>query len=99
MKCIYCGAKTMTIDSRDDTDGPIRRRRECPVCGKRFSTKEILADDYDKYLIWKQKKITMHDYDEFMAWKKKKEDHAKYLIQLEKQKEYNRQHKLQKEGA
>lgn len=42
MKCIFCGFEdTKVIDSRsfDNGDG-IRRRRECPECGKRFNTLE-----------------------------------------------------------
>ena len=42
MKCPYCGnSDTRVIDSRPADDGDsIRRRRECDVCGKRFTTYE-----------------------------------------------------------
>ena len=42
MKCPYCGKdNTRVIDSRPADDGDsIRRRRECDVCGKRFTTYE-----------------------------------------------------------
>jgi transcriptional repressor NrdR len=42
MRCIYCGsADSKVIDSRLASDNAeIRRRRECVVCGKRFSTHE-----------------------------------------------------------
>lgn len=42
MKCIYCQCEdTRVIDSRSINDGfGIRRRRECPECGKRFNTYE-----------------------------------------------------------
>lgn len=42
MKCPYCGRdNTRVIDSRPADDGDsIRRRRECDVCGRRFTTYE-----------------------------------------------------------
>ena len=42
MKCPYCGKdNTRVIDSRPaDDGGSIRRRRECDVCGRRFTTYE-----------------------------------------------------------
>jgi len=42
MECPYCGAiDTKVIDSRPySTDNSIRRRRECVVCCKRFTTYE-----------------------------------------------------------
>lgn len=44
MKCHFCGAEdTKVIDSRPTEDGrTIRRRRECIVCQRRFTT-------YEKY--------------------------------------------------
>ncbi len=40
MKCPYCSAKdTRVIDSRE-SDETVRRRRECPTCGQRFTTHE-----------------------------------------------------------
>jgi len=43
MKCLYCGFQdTKVIDSRTNEDvTSIRRRRECPKCGKRFTTFEV----------------------------------------------------------
>lgn len=43
MKCLYCGCEdTKVIDSRTNEDvTSIRRRRECPSCGKRFTTFEV----------------------------------------------------------
>jgi transcriptional regulator NrdR family protein len=38
MKCISCSGDTKVVDRRG-----VRRRRECVVCGKRFSTEEVLA--------------------------------------------------------
>lgn len=41
MKCPYCDSdKTRVIDTRHDASGNIRRRRECQVCERRFSTVE-----------------------------------------------------------
>ncbi|MGI5988788.1 MAG: transcriptional regulator NrdR [Lachnospiraceae bacterium] len=43
MNCPYCGAEdTKVIDSRPTEDGSIRRRRQCVVCGRRFTTYERL---------------------------------------------------------
>ncbi len=43
MKCLFCGfVDTKVIDSRTNDDvTSIRRRRECPKCGKRFTTFEV----------------------------------------------------------
>jgi len=42
MKCPYCDADNQShvVDTTRDTQGGIRRRRECKVCGRRFSTYE-----------------------------------------------------------
>ena len=44
MKCPVCGhPDSKVIDSRPVEDGSsIRRRRECPVCQKRFTTFEVV---------------------------------------------------------
>ncbi len=44
MKCPVCGKPdSKVIDSRPvPNDNSIRRRRECPTCGKRFTTFEII---------------------------------------------------------
>ncbi|AOY58324.1 MULTISPECIES: transcriptional regulator NrdR [Desulfococcus] len=46
MKCPYCGEiDNKVIDSRLGKDGNvIRRRRECLVCGRRFTTYEQIED-------------------------------------------------------
>ncbi len=41
MRCPFCGYKTIVIDSRTSDDKK-RRRRECPQCGKRFTTYEVV---------------------------------------------------------
>ncbi len=42
MKCMFCGClDSRVLDSRPTEEGSvIRRRRECPECGKRFTTYE-----------------------------------------------------------
>ncbi|MCC6935373.1 MAG: transcriptional repressor NrdR [Thermomicrobiales bacterium] len=44
MKCPFCGKPdSRVIDSRDVREGEsIRRRRECAVCGRRFTTYETV---------------------------------------------------------
>lgn len=45
MRCPFCRfADTRVVDSRDANDGDaIRRRRNCPECGKRFTTVEEIS--------------------------------------------------------
>lgn len=45
MKCPFCAAgDTRVVDSREADNGEtIRRRRDCPSCGQRFSTYERVA--------------------------------------------------------
>ena len=46
MECIYCeDGDTKVVDSRE-SEGKIRRRRECAGCGERFTTYER-AEDFD----------------------------------------------------
>ena len=41
MKCPFCSnVNTKVIDSRPTDDSSIRRRRQCEMCGKRFTTYE-----------------------------------------------------------
>lgn len=43
MKCIFCGGNdSKVVDSRYLKDSSIRRRRECEVCRKRFTTYETV---------------------------------------------------------
>ena len=42
MRCPFCNYEdTRVIDSRP-SEGKKRRRRECPKCGKRFTTYEVV---------------------------------------------------------
>ena len=41
MRCPYCSAESTKVkDTNHDMRGGVRRRRECEVCGQRFSTYE-----------------------------------------------------------
>lgn len=43
MKCIYCGSVDLNVvDSRHIDDKRIKRRRECLICHKRFTTYEYV---------------------------------------------------------
>lgn len=54
MNCPYCNSKTVVLDSRTLSDNTIRRRRECSVCKKRFTTHETL-EKIDLLVIKKDK--------------------------------------------
>src|SRR3954471_18821196 len=45
MNCPFCrNADSRVVDSRSNEDGTaIRRRRQCPECGRRFSTVETAS--------------------------------------------------------
>lgn len=40
MRCPYCSTTETKVSDKRDTDGAIRRRRECLSCVKRFTTYE-----------------------------------------------------------
>jgi transcriptional repressor NrdR len=40
VNCPRCESQTKTLETRRVPDGAIRRRRECPDCGHRFTTYE-----------------------------------------------------------
>ena len=41
LRCPVCGQRdTRVVDSRELDDSAVRRRRECPACGSRFTTYE-----------------------------------------------------------
>ena len=42
MICPECGGITHVVETRDKSDGRVRRRRECLECGKLFSTTEAV---------------------------------------------------------
>lgn len=43
MKCL-CGNPTHVLATRKTADGQLRRRRECKVCGKRYTTVETAVE-------------------------------------------------------
>ena len=65
MKCPFCGCDdTQVKDSRNaDDNTAIRRRRECPECGSRFTTYERVQLR-DLIVIKKNGEKTMFDRDE-----------------------------------
>lgn len=62
MNCPYCNSEnTLVIDSRENKAGrSIRRRRECPVCKKRFTTYETVVGD-DFFVIKKDGKRELYN--------------------------------------
>jgi transcriptional repressor NrdR len=40
VNCSRCDSPTKTLETRRVPDGAVRRRRECPSCGHRFTTYE-----------------------------------------------------------
>ena len=40
MRCPYCGAEDTKVTDSRPSENPIRRRRECIVCDRRFTTYE-----------------------------------------------------------
>ena len=40
MICPECGGSTHVVETRDKSDGRVRRRRECLDCGAHFTTTE-----------------------------------------------------------
>jgi transcriptional regulator NrdR family protein len=45
MKC-SCGEKTLILETRHGKDFK-KRRRHCPACGNRFTTKECYAEKFN----------------------------------------------------
>ena len=45
MHCPRCDSSTKTLETRRVPDGAVRRRRECPSCGHRFTTYERAVPD------------------------------------------------------
>jgi transcriptional regulator NrdR family protein len=50
MKCTKCGSvKTRVVESRNNEECVLRRRRICLSCGVKFTTREITEDFFTKY--------------------------------------------------
>lgn len=45
MICSRCGAHSFVVDSRESDRDGTRRRRRCPACGLRWSTREVPVDE------------------------------------------------------
>ena len=49
--CPKCGNEQgKIIDSRQDSNGLVRRRHKCLICGRRWSTLELPADFAERLL-------------------------------------------------
>ena len=48
--CPDCGSFEIKVIDSPATHGPLRRRRECGECHKRWTTYEIPADSYEKHM-------------------------------------------------
>ena len=48
IKCPQCGKASKVVDSRPSADNTVRRRRHCMNnrCKERFTTYEMLGDEY-----------------------------------------------------
>lgn len=51
MRCPKCDGDTQVLETRQT-----RRRRQCLVCGHRFSTFEVLSDNLPEYVTQRDKK-------------------------------------------
>ena len=60
MTCPVCGEKTKVVDSRFECES-VTRRRECLVCGYRFSTIELEKDLLGKIIRKEDKHILEGD--------------------------------------
>ena len=45
MTCPECACATTVMETREQIDGSIRRRRKCLECGMRFTTMETIWKD------------------------------------------------------
>lgn len=67
MKCPSCGhPDSKVVDSRPTEESSIRRRRECLVCHKRFTTYEII-DEVPIFVIKKNKGKEIFDPNKIMS--------------------------------
>jgi len=46
LKCPFCTEETKVLESRHTEDHIIRRRRECSICAKRFTTFERIEEQH-----------------------------------------------------
>ena len=69
MRCPFCKEnQDKVIDSRSSDAGRIiRRRRQCLVCGKRFTTYEKVGESFKLYVIKKDNSRVPYDRDKVIA--------------------------------
>ena len=60
MRCPYCSYENSKVTDKRNSNGEIRRRRECLKCKKRFTTYEKLSE-HNFYIIKKDKKREKFD--------------------------------------
>ena len=56
MRCLKCHTKTDVIDSRS-SDLCVRRRRQCPACKRKYSTKGLSDQNWFEFLTEALKKV------------------------------------------
>ncbi|MCK4752161.1 MAG: transcriptional repressor NrdR [Planctomycetes bacterium] len=69
MKCPFCKEdKDKVIDSRSSDAGRvIRRRRQCLVCKRRFTTYEKIGESFKLYVVKKDNSRVPYDRDKILA--------------------------------
>ena len=69
MRCPFCKEdKDKVVDSRSsDTGRVIRRRRQCLVCKRRFTTYEKVGESFKLYVIKKDNSRVPYDRDKVIA--------------------------------
>ena len=70
MRCPYCREdQDKVVDSRSSDAGRvIRRRRQCLVCKKRFTTYEKTGESIKLHVVKKDKSRVPYDRDKIVAW-------------------------------
>ncbi|MHC4545654.1 MAG: transcriptional regulator NrdR, partial [Planctomycetota bacterium] len=69
MKCPFCKEDhDRVVDSRSSDAGRIiRRRRQCLMCNKRFTTYEKIGDSFKLYVVKKDKSRVPYDREKIIA--------------------------------
>lgn len=69
MKCPFCKEDSdKVVDSRSSDSGRvIRRRRQCLICRRRFTTYEKIGEGYKLYVIKKDKSRVPYDRDKLIG--------------------------------
>lgn len=72
MNCIKCSGLTEVDDSRFSRD-TVRRRRKCVDCSQRFTTYEMLSEDFFAFKLAKRDLRSVYSVLGKMAWIKEPE--------------------------